>query len=125
MLMLFAEFFGWWYGAGWLGVIRGTGPSLKRLAKNFSISILFKTLLSPWKQIEANVSSNQPTQDRFHKEIDKLISRLVGFAVRSLTLLAAGISLLVLLVGRIILAAVWPCLPVFIPLAVLYSLGIF
>ncbi len=67
---------------------------------------------------------NQSLGDQFHRGVDKTISRFVGFTVRSMTLFAALISMLVLLILRLVWIALWPCLPAFVPAALLYTAGV-
>lgn len=122
--MLFVDFFQWWYGAGWLSTVAKTQYHLSDLAKNYSIAILLKTLFAPWKQLDAFPGVNQSLDDRMRRELDKFVSRFVGFMVRSITLFAAFISLIALLIARLIWIILWPCLPLVAPVAVLYALGV-
>jgi len=122
--MLLVAFIRWWYGDGWVRTIKKSKSSLVGLAQSYSILILLKTLFAPWKQINAGNPANMAIGDRFRQLLDKLISRFVGFMVRSLTLLAAGVSLLVMLILRIVFIIVWPLLPLMVPLLVIYSLGV-
>lgn len=121
---MLTAFISWWYGAGWGGTVKQTSRHLADLSQNFSISILVKTLFAPWKQLDAFKGVNQTLGDQFHRSIDKTISRFVGFMVRSMTLFAAIISVLILLIFRLVWIALWPCLPLLIPIAVLYGLGV-
>jgi hypothetical protein len=122
--MLFAAFLRWWYGPGWAGTIRHSKDYLIGLIRNFSILILLKTLFAPWKQLDAYGRTNQSLGDRFRHGIDKFVSRFVGFTVRSLTLWAAAISFIFLLIVRVVWILIWPGLPLLVPLAILYSLGV-
>lgn len=121
---MFTAFMTWWYGAGWNGTVKQTKKHLADLSQNFSISILVRTLFAPWKQLDAIKGVNQSLGDQLHRSIDKTISRFVGFMVRSLTLFAALISMLVLLAFRLVWIALWPCLPLLIPLSMLYGVGV-
>lgn len=121
--MLFLSFVQWWYGPGWLDNINQTRERLSRFAKNFSVGILLRTLFAPWKQIDAGTSA--PGQTAMQKFLDRLISRLVGFVVRCLTLLVAFIGLVLVLIFQIALIVLWPLFPLSVPAALLYSLGVF
>lgn len=67
---------------------------------------------------------NQSLGDQFHRSVDKTISRFVGFTVRSMTLFAALASMLGLLIFRLVWIALWPCLPLLVPAALLYGAGV-
>lgn len=67
---------------------------------------------------------NPTLGDKFRHAVDKSISRFVGFVVRSLTLWAAAISFLFLLLVRLTWILIWPVLPLLILLAVAYSAGV-
>ena len=123
--MLFAAFFRRWYGPGWADTFRQTKRYLDGLVQNFSILILIRTLFSPWKQMDAGTAGTQNLSDHFHHQLDKLVSRFVGFTVRSMTLLAACISFVVLFIIRTVWIVLWPILPLMIPLTLLYGLGAF
>lgn len=126
MLMLLTAFIKWWYADGWFRIIKNTKSSLGNLAKNYSVGILLKTLFAPWKQISAaNSANNKGLNGAMNKFMDKSISRLVGFTIRSTTLLAAGFSLLFMFLFRIFWFIVWPLLPVLPLAALIYGLGIF
>jgi hypothetical protein len=122
--MLFMAFISWWYGAGWSGTVKQTQRHLAGLSQNFSIAILITTLFAPWKQMDAFGGVSQSLGDKFRRSVDKFISRFVGFMVRSMTLLAAIISVSVLLLFRLVWIAIWPCLPLMIPAALLYGAGV-
>lgn len=123
--MLFVAFIRWWYGEGWIGTIKRSKQSLVSLAQSYSIGILLKTLFSPWKQISTTRAANGGLNAKFGEFGDRLISRFVGFAVRSLTLTAAWVSLLVVLVVRTAWIIFWPVLPLMVPITLLYGLGMF
>lgn len=123
--MLFASFLQWWYGVGWARAMAQSRHRLTSLTQDFSILILLKTLFAPWKQMDAYGSVNGALGDKFRHQVDKFISRFVGFGVRSLTLLAAGMSFIFLLILGAVWIIIWPFLPLLVPVALLYSAGIF
>lgn len=125
MLMLFLAFIRWWYGDGWLNTIKKSKQSMISLAQSYSISMLLRTLFSPWKQLNATPRANMSMNDRMGVVLDKLISRFVGFMVRFITLTTAGISLLFMLLARAVWIAVWPAVPLLVPGFFLYGLGMF
>jgi hypothetical protein len=122
--MLFVAFVGWWYGEGWANTLRRSKYYLLSLSQNFSVLILLKTLFAPWKQLDAFGHPNMSLSDKFRQSIDRFVSRFVGFMVRGVTLFSAVVSILLLLAARAIWIVLWPCLPIMVPVAMLYGLGV-
>jgi hypothetical protein len=114
-LMLFLEFFMWWYGAGWQKAIRGAVGLVKKVELSFSIRVLVKTLFAPWKRIIA--PPGRALEDKLSAMLDNLVSRTVGFFVRIFSLVTA----IVLMAGAsfvgIIIALSWPLIPLLIVLS--------
>ena len=113
LVMLVAAFFSWWYGPGWKQVTASFGPRLKSVKESFSVNLLLPTLFAPWKQITSQ--PGRSLEDRFHAWIDNTFSRVIGFIVRSGVLIAAFVSLIVVILLTILEVIVWPLLPLAIP----------
>lgn len=117
--MLVIPLLRWWYGSGWVWAANRLRSRLGRIGRDYSVSILLKTLFSPWKQIISTAGAQSTISIKFNILIDNLVSRLVGFMVRSLTLFAAGVIWLLTFVIGVGVLLVWPVVPatlVFIPL---------
>jgi hypothetical protein len=71
----------WWYGDGFIARIHLIVNRLNRIGDFFSVSILAKTLFSPYKQISAGQKLDA-SETKFEVLIDKIISRLIGFFAR-------------------------------------------
>lgn len=104
----------WWYGDGWrqrVGLIR---ERLARTLDFFSISLLLRTLFSPFRQISAGKTAG-PIGVQMRAFFDKLTSRLIGAAVRFF-MIAAGVVIILLHAswGLVVLVgwALVPLLPV-------------
>lgn len=91
--MLVFRLIDWWYGAGFLVRLRGLGVRLGRTADTFSIGLLFRTLFSPFRQIDAG-ASGQGLSGMMSAFLSRLISRFVGFFMR-LGLIIFGLAVLV------------------------------
>src|SRR5689334_203506 len=89
--MIAIDILAWWYSQGWIQVLHVARQRLVSVSQLFSVPILIRTLFSPWKQIISYPGAGIDAQ--FRALADNFISRLVGFAVRSMVLLAAGILL--------------------------------
>lgn len=108
-LMLAIEFFSWWYGAGWRSIVKDIQNRFEYIYSAFSLSIILKTLFSPWRRIVSYPGAG--LGDHSRALIDNLISRIIGFILRIGLIIAA--TVLFLLTGLIGLTAImlWPLLP--------------
>ncbi len=109
MVMVVVELLQWWYTRGYRHVIRSLGARLRGISLAFSIPLLIRTLFAPWRRVITY--GGHSFIDGLKAVLDNTVSRLVGFTMRFLVLLTAG--LLVLLVGALGLIAIilWPLLP--------------
>ena len=107
--MLAVEFFIWWYTRGWSRTVLDLRRRLTNTLRLFSVPILARTLFAPWRRIVTYPAAG--LAGRLKAMGDNLVSRSVGFVVRVLTLLIAGIMLLAVAVFSAGLIIVWPLLP--------------
>lgn len=114
----------WWYGPGWFMQWQKVISRARSIGGAYSGKTLLKTLFSPWKRVTALPSANPTIQQRFQALVDNLVSRLVGFFVRVLTLLAALVSLTVVVALSVTLAIIWPLLPAISIAALIKGFGI-
>ena len=112
--MFLVGIFQWWYGAGWLRHVRRSYAGVLRTANTFSLSLLLKTLFSPFKQISAaNVGGSPPAQ--FHAFLDKTFSRAVGAFIRTFTILFGTVAISLRLAWSFLSIILWTLLP-FVPI---------
>ena len=111
--MLAFEFFRWWYGQGWQLQLRNMERRLTRTSHLFSVPSLLRTLFAPWRKIVTYPGAGLEAHVR--AATDNLVSRFVGFFVRLMVLIAAGVILTLLLIGSLIELGVWPFLPLLVP----------
>lgn len=109
--MLAVAFFQWWYGEGWLECFKRLMRQARQILMAFSLPILVKTLFAPWKQTVDVLGKNANLQQRLQAWIGNQISRVVGFLVRSFTLIAALLAAGLMAVAAVALTIVWPLLP--------------
>ncbi|HWB38754.1 MAG TPA: hypothetical protein VG604_00755 [Candidatus Saccharimonadales bacterium] len=107
--MLIGAFFSWWYGRGWQHAAGGLGRRLLAISEQFSVKQLSRTLFQPWRRITTAPGSS--LDDKLRAMVDNLVSRCVGFVVRSLVLAGATLSMLLVGVLTIVEILVWPLLP--------------
>jgi hypothetical protein len=108
--MFMLDLFVWWYGAGWAGVLKSTRKRLERLGDMFSISILMRTLFSPWRRIISYPGAGLDAKLRAFG--DNLVSRCIGFVIRAFVLVSATIVFGCMLVIGLAELIAWPLVPV-------------
>lgn len=104
----------WWYGRGWVAQVARVRDRLRGTIEFFSIPELLMTLFAPFRQISAAGVSG-PIGLQLRAFMDKLLSRLIGSIVRSMTIIAGTILLVVQLVVESVILVGWyivPALPV-------------
>jgi hypothetical protein len=113
----------WWYSDGWrqrAGLIR---ERLARTLDFFSISLLFQTLFSPFRQISAGKVQG-PIGVQMHAFFDRLTSRIIGAMVRAFMIVAGSIVIALHIVWGLIVLVGWALVPL-LPIAsiLLFSIG--
>lgn len=103
------EMFRWWYGQGWMATVHRVGAWTSGIERAFSLTLLLKTLFSPWRRIIS--PGGRGIDGVVRAALDNLVSRLVGFAVRSVVLITAGIATLGAFIGGFLMMIIWPLLP--------------
>jgi hypothetical protein len=107
-VMLF-EFFGWWYGQGWIESWKRAQHWVDLVRLQFSIPVLLRTLFSPWRQIVS--LPGRSLEERFRSALDNLVSRFIGFLVRLLVLFTALLLMVVVGLIGLVIAIIWPLIP--------------
>lgn len=108
--MVITSLLEWWYSDGWLSELTRIRWSFLKVADKFSIGLLVKTLLAPFRQISADEQA-RTAGGLINVLIDKLISRLVGLFMRLVMIILGIVTLLLLAVVSLIRMIVWPILP--------------
>ncbi len=107
--MLILEMLRWWYGAGWSMVWKRTTAKISDVAQSFSVSLLLRTLFSPWRRIVTPRGKGFDAAIR--GKIENAIGRFVGFFVRFFVLIGAAVMTVVLVAFGMAAMAVWPFMP--------------
>lgn len=110
MAMLMVSFFSWWYGRGWRQVAGSFDRRLTSVANSFSIGQLLRTLFAPWRRIITYPGTS--IAEKWRAWGDNLFSRIIGFVVRLLVLLAALVCLMLVGLATIVELVIWPLLPI-------------
>ncbi len=77
----------------------------------FSISELIRTWFSPFKQTFAG-STNGSIGAHIRAFIDKLISRVIGFIVRSLLIFTGLLCSIMAFISGLVFMVAWPLIPI-------------
>lgn len=110
----------WWYTEGWRQRVDLTRERLARTLDFFSLSLLLKTLFSPFRQISAQrVTGSLKAQ--LQAFFDKLISRFIGAFMRSIIIIVGLLTIALHLMWGAVSLVFWVCVPLF-PLV---GLGLF
>lgn len=122
--MLIFAWLSWWYTRGWLECVKRVDGFARGIVRSFSVGTLIRTLFAPWKQIVSLPDPNETIAMKFRGFLDTLVSRFVGLMIRSFTLLAAVISLLVISVIGVVMIMVWPFVPLAVPVLLVKGMGV-
>ncbi|MDN5819805.1 MAG: hypothetical protein L0H38_03575 [bacterium] len=101
----------WWYGDGWRARMSLVISRLDRTIDYFSIDLLAKTLFSPFRQISAGKVSGS-LDVKIRAFVDKLISRLIGAAVRTVIMIVGGLAILLHTCWGLIIVLGWLVIPI-------------
>ena len=119
-MVMFLEFFYWWYGTGYLDTIKRVSKWITATSQIFSIKILITTLFSPWKRI---VTESDGSLEMILKSIgDNAVSRAIGFFVRSTALFTSLILTSVTSVVGLVMIILWPLMPVGVAVSLFMAL---
>ena len=115
-------FISWWYGEGWRRQVTLLQQRLAKIVDLFSIDLLLKTLFMPFRQISADQVSGSLSV-KYRAFIDKLVSRVIGAVVRTITILTGTLVLGAYIIGGIAWLLAWPLVPLLPVLGVIMSVS--
>jgi len=104
------EILRWWYVSGWVQAIRRITEHAGRVERIFSFSILLKTLFAPWRRIIS--LPGRGLDAKVHAALDNLVSRCIGFVIRSTVVLVAAIVIVITMILGALVAILWPFIPI-------------
>lgn len=118
----FIGFFYWWIFVVPKEIIGITLKVIKKTFNFFSIDLLFKTLLLPWKRDEVDMI-NMSLDDRFRVIIMNLVSRLVGAVVRGGTIITGMAAIAASAIAGILSLVIFLTLPLIAVYFIIASLN--
>jgi len=105
------DLLGWWYSHGWSWVITHTiFERNKKILAALSFKDMVRTWFAPYRQTFAG-SVKGGLGDKIRGLIDQLVSRTVGFIVRSLLIFSAFLAVCFNTVISILVVLFWPVIP--------------
>lgn len=108
--MLVVALFSWWYTTAWAALGRKVEHRLSRVLNFFSVGMLLQTLFAPFRQIAAGKTQGN-IDAQFRAMLDRLFSRFVGAAVRSIFIILGIFTTFFVMVFGIIQMILWPLVP--------------
>jgi hypothetical protein len=117
-------FFYWWLKVAPAQIYLISKQIIIYFYKYFSIPILFKTLFDPWKKDEID-TTNMALDDIIKVKFMNLVSRLVGAAVRSMTIAVGLVSVLSVIVLSFCFLVGFILLPIIVIFLIINALGRF
>jgi hypothetical protein len=103
------ELFRWWYGPGWAQAAKNIGRWTSSVERSFSVVILLQTLFAPWRRIIS--VSGRGLDAKVQAMLDNLVSRIVGFFVRSTVVITACFAITGIFLLGIVTVVAWPLIP--------------
>ena len=108
----------WWYSAGWRQRLTMLQERLATTIDYFSIDLLAKTLFAPFRQIAAG-RVNGPLSVKLHAFFDRLTSRMIGAAVRSIMIFVGIMAIFMHSLIGFVTLVIWALIPVLPVLGIL------
>jgi len=108
--MIVADLLSWWYGTGWMRLVHGAAARIEGVMEFFSVKLLVGTLFDPFRQIDAGRVRGTP-QEQLRAFGNRLFSRIVGFFIRSVTIICGVICAVIITLAGLVQLLVWPLLP--------------
>lgn len=118
--MLIIGLLSWWYGAGWLQLMQRQAAHLNRTIDFFSITLLLKTLFSPYRQISAG-SVRGAVGVQLRAWFDRQVSRIIGAFVRLTVIVFGLLATALVTISSLLVLLIWPLIPT-LPVIVLIVL---
>lgn len=77
----------------------------------FSVPMVVRTFLSPWKRLGEEPRVGFHPQEFFEALVTNTMMRIVGVIIRTVFLLMAALSLVAMLFAGVVMLLIWPFLP--------------
>lgn len=116
-------YFYWWYFEEPVILWRAIRIITKKIFLSFSVPVLLRTLFDPWKR-DVTYVENASLQELFNIWLGNFISRLVGFVVRTFTILIGFILTVIAFILLLAFLLVWFLMPIIIILLIINGITV-
>lgn len=113
-MLLPIEYLRWHYSGAFIDMLRVWRNLFLFLIDFFSIPLLLRTLLSPWRRLREERRHGFDLADFFSVLIVNIVTRIVGAMIRTVIIVIGLFWLTLLLVGGILFVALWMVAPIVI-----------
>ncbi|HEU5187244.1 MAG TPA: hypothetical protein VFT87_01945 [Candidatus Saccharimonadales bacterium] len=110
--MLAGLFFAWWYGLGWMQLIRRVWGRVIKVLQFFSVGLMLGSLFAPFRQISAGSAAPGSLNTQLRSWGDQLFSRVIGAMVRLILVIVGLFSALLMGLMGLLAIILWPFLPI-------------
>jgi hypothetical protein len=108
--MVVADILRFWYGSEVPKAPRRLHGLILTTADAFSMPILIRTIFAPWRK-DVLPTTGMALQERFQAMVMNMVSVLIGFVVRFFVLLAASLTIAVILLVGSVALVLWVIMP--------------
>ncbi|TSC91449.1 MAG: hypothetical protein CEN92_286 [Candidatus Berkelbacteria bacterium Licking1014_96] len=115
------DIFGWWYSKGIRDFFIYLKAILAKITDIFSVKLLLRTYLSPWKR-DITSTEGLPLNEVLRVFIFNLVSRFIGFIIKTIILFIYLIVLAVFLAIALSLVIIWLFLPLISIISLIYGI---
>lgn len=115
------DIFGWWYTKGIRDFFIYLKAILAKITDIFSVKLLLRTYLAPWKRDVTSIEG-MALNEVMRVFVFNLVSRLIGFIIKTIILLIYLVVLAVFFALALFLIIIWLFLPLISIISIIYAL---
>jgi len=111
LFLLIPYYIAWHYTSAIKGIFHVWNNLMWFIRDFFSIEILFKTLFSPFQRISSGYKGGVAIEDFFSSLFANTLMRIIGFILRTVTILIGLIVLIIVFILGFVFFILWLILP--------------
>jgi len=124
VLRFIGEYFAWHYSEALVDVVHIWKNILHFLYEFFSISLLLRTLFTPWKRLGEERRRKFDLGDIIGVLIINTIMRIIGTVMRFVLIVFGSVAIALCLLGGVLALFVWVFAPLIIAVLLIVGFGI-
>ena len=117
------DIFGWWYSRGLKDFFVYLKAVMLKITDIFSVKLLLRTYFSPWKR-DITSTEGLPLNQVIQMLLFNLVSRFIGFIIKSFILLIYLMVMVVFFAFALALIFIWLFLPLISILGIIIGIGL-